>query len=253
MNFLFILIVISVFPLCAILAYYRPVLAGLWGEAKVSSILAMLSKKHYRVYNDLIVPVFNHTAQIDYIVVSNYGVFVIETKNYKGKIYGGENSEYWTQNIFGNKFNLYNPILQNAKHVKTLCLNVKGITADICYPVIVFTGESDLRVKTTTPVIKLWKLYFYIKKHKNIVLTDSQIADICYKLDTLKENKIKKSEHKEFVKETASRTETFIRSGVCPRCKGDLVLRHGKYGDFWGCSNYPKCTFIQKDKVMVHD
>lgn len=242
------IIVLFIIAVICLLDYFKPVLIGLWGEAKVSSVLALLKGKHYKVYNDLLVPVFDHTAQIDHVVVSNYGIFVIETKNYKGRIYGGENSEYWTQNIFGNKYDLYNPILQNAKHIKSLYHNLEGVSKEAFFPIIVFTGDNDLRVKTETPVIKLWQLYYLIKRHKEIVLTDSKMADICSQIESLKDNDIKKSDHKRFVKEAASRADTFIRSGVCPRCKGDLVLRHGKYGDFWGCSNYPNCTFIQNVK-----
>ncbi|MCR4681811.1 MAG: topoisomerase DNA-binding C4 zinc finger domain-containing protein [Clostridiales bacterium] len=39
-----------------------------------------------------------------------------------------------------------------------------------------------------------------------------------------------------------------LGDNICPRCGGDLVLRHGKYGDFYGCSNYPECRFIKKSK-----
>lgn len=38
-----------------------------------------------------------------------------------------------------------------------------------------------------------------------------------------------------------------VEHGICPRCGGTLVLRNGKYGEFLGCSNYPKCKFIKKD------
>ncbi|MEE0651535.1 MAG: topoisomerase DNA-binding C4 zinc finger domain-containing protein [Segatella copri] len=34
-----------------------------------------------------------------------------------------------------------------------------------------------------------------------------------------------------------------MRQGVCPQCGGQLVLRNGRYGFFYGCSNFPKCKF----------
>lgn len=67
-----------------------------------------------------------HTTQIDHIVVSIHGIFVIETKNYKGWIYGNSNNEYWTQNIYGNKYSLYNPLLQNKNHIKSLLSTKKS-------------------------------------------------------------------------------------------------------------------------------
>lgn len=34
----------------------------------------------------------------------------------------------------------------------------------------------------------------------------------------------------------------------CPKCKGMLKLRSGKFGQFYGCSNYPKCKYTEKVK-----
>lgn len=36
------------------------------------------------------------------------------------------------------------------------------------------------------------------------------------------------------------------KSGVCPKCGGELIMREGKYGSFIGCSNFPKCRYTQK-------
>lgn len=54
----------------------------------------------YHIFNDLFFENNGYTTQIDHVVVSPYGVFVIETKGYKGWILGGENSDYWTQVIY---------------------------------------------------------------------------------------------------------------------------------------------------------
>ena len=32
----------------------------------------------------------------------------------------------------------------------------------------------------------------------------------------------------------------------CPQCDGEIVLRHSKKGDFYGCSNYPDCKYTEK-------
>ena len=47
--------------------------------------------------------------------------------------------------------------------------------------------------------------------------------------------------------ENINNTKKEIRSGICPRCKGKLVLKEGKYGKFYGCSNYPYCKFTIKN------
>lgn len=44
-----------------------------------------------------------------------------------------------------------------------------------------------------------------------------------------------------------------IERGICPRCGGQLVLRTGKYGSFYGCTNYPKCKFTQRYEEMLQN
>lgn len=41
-------------------------------------------------------------------------------------------------------------------------------------------------------------------------------------------------------------TITKIEKKTCPYCKGDLIKRVGKFGNFYGCKNYPKCKFTKK-------
>lgn len=52
----------------------------------------------------------------------------------------------------------------------------------------------------------------------------------------------------QYIKIAKMDNEEYFKKGieVCPRCGGSLVERSGKYGKFFGCSNYPKCRFIKK-------
>ena len=63
-------------------------LRGYLGEIKASNVLNKLPKKDYKVLNDLMLFSDNKTHQIDHLVVSPYGIFVIEMKNYQGKVVG---------------------------------------------------------------------------------------------------------------------------------------------------------------------
>lgn len=56
-------------------------------------------------------------SQIDHLVISPYGLFVIETKNYNGEIKGKRSDKYWS---VSNRFKLYNPFMQNYGHIKAL-------------------------------------------------------------------------------------------------------------------------------------
>ena len=70
---------------------------------------------------------------------------------------------------------------------------------------------------------------------------------IAQKMDELtitsRENK---KEHVDNIRRTAIEYERKINSGICPKCNDRLVLRTGKYGKFYGCSNYPKCKFTKQ-------
>jgi hypothetical protein len=80
-----------------------------------------LDKKTYHVFNNVILPNFGGgTTQIDHIIVSVYGIFVVETKNMNGWIYGSEKDSKWTQVFFNKKYSFQNPLRQNYKHIKTI-------------------------------------------------------------------------------------------------------------------------------------
>ncbi len=79
-----------------------PKLKGHFCEHLVRKKLQKLPEGYF-IFNDLLFENNGRSAQIDHVVVSPYGVFVIETKGYKGWIMGGENSEYWTQVIYKSK------------------------------------------------------------------------------------------------------------------------------------------------------
>ncbi|WP_346890793.1 NERD domain-containing protein [Clostridium sp. UBA3887] len=177
----------------------------------------------------------------------NYGVFVIETKNYKGRIIGNEFDEYWKQRIYSYKKDMYNPIRQNYGHIQAL-KKILGDFPDVNYiPIVVFTINADLKVKCKTDVIYTINLLKTIKKYNKQTLRDSVKKPIYSKLISLsidgKENR------KAHIAQNQNRlidNKNKISNDICPRCGGKLVLRKGKYGEFKGCSNYPKCRFILK-------
>ena len=162
---------------------------GKYSERLVHKKMLQLSDE-YTIFNNLLFESNGRSTQIDHIVVSPYGVFVIETKGYKGWILGGENSEYWTQVICKSKHKFYNPIKQNEGHVRFLRHLFKCPVDFPFIPIVVFNNSAELKV--------------HVNNH---------------------------------------RAKNLIRLGVCPQCGGQLVLRKGRYGSFYGCSNFPKCKF----------
>lgn len=84
-------------------------------------------------------------AQIDVAALTDEGLIVFEVKNYSGWIYGREDQTYWTKVLGRKKYRFYNPIMQNAKHIKALCNNLSQNPDIPIYSVVVFYGSAELK------------------------------------------------------------------------------------------------------------
>ena len=215
------------------------------GENKIAQILSSLSKE-YQVFNDIYLSNNGMTTQIDHIVISIYGIFVIETKNYKGQIYGNSSSEHWTENFYGKTYKFYNPIKQNHSHIKVL-QKLLRIPFDTLISVVVFSNNATLECDNLENVIYSFELKEFIKGYKKPIFNVDDVKKISDKLlqynivsEDIKEVHIKNVQQKVFQK------EVLISKKICPKCGGKLVERKGRYGNFLGCSNYPKCKFTSK-------
>ena len=228
-----------------------PWFKGVLGEFQVNVLLKLfLPKENYRLIKNATLPTEDGTTQIDHILVSKYGVFVIETKNMKGWIFGSSNQKQWTQKIFRHTHKFQNPIHQNYKHIKTLesCL---GIKQEYFYSVIVFIGDSTFKTKMPEYVTYARGCVEYIKSKNIEVLTQKETAEIIDKIEggrlqrSIKTNR----EHIDHVKKIISSKEKKEQENSCPKCGSEMVLRESKKGsnignEFWGCSSFPKCRKI---------
>ena len=101
MENLFIIVIVIVIVI--VVFSYRlnaPKRKGAKGESRVARKLKRLRGEEFKVFNDVLLSTRYGSSQIDHIVISIYGIFVIETKNYSGWIHGNEKSEYWTQSFY---------------------------------------------------------------------------------------------------------------------------------------------------------
>ena len=234
------LIIIPVILFIILIVYLKqPSTRGKRGENKVGWVIGETIENKQYVINDLILVNEGKSSQIDHIVINPRGIFVIETKNYSGEIYGSENQREWTQVLaYGNvKNKLYNPLKQNATHV----YKVKKIVGKLpVYSLVVFVQNNTYNIDASG-VIPLSALRATLQSGET-VLTVKQMQT-AYHLLLSNKSDISTKEHVHNIREQQRNLER----GICPRCGGNLVLRNGKYGEFWGCSNYPKCKFIKKD------
>ena len=164
-----------------------------------------LDKKTYHVFNNITLPNFGGgTTQIDHIIVSVYGIFVVETKNMNGWIYSNEKDPKWTQVFFSKKYPFQNPLRQNHKHIKTISEILK-IPENKFHSVIMFIG--DCKLKTNMPENVLLKGYTkYIKSKTEKILTDHEVTSIgegikAYRLPSNLKTKIKHIRYVKNIKE----------------------------------------------------
>ena len=179
--------------------------------------------------------------------MSKYGLFVIETKNMKGWIFGGEHQKEWTQQIFKDKYRFQNPLRQNYRHLKAL-EEILEVPPSALISVIAFVGECTF--KTTMPgnVFRGISYIKYIKSFNQERLNPLQIRQILSKLQhkQLKQSFTTDRAHVENLKERMK--QPVISSSdviICSSCGRIMVLRQNKknWEEFYGCSNYPKCKY----------
>lgn len=125
-----------------------PITRGEWSERRVILDLLKAGINPKAIFHDLYIPMRGGGyTQVDVVVATKAGIIVFEVKDYSGWIYGSEHQRYWTQSLaFGKeKHRFYNPVMQNAGHIKAIrrCLpHNPGIPI---YSVIVFFGSSEFK------------------------------------------------------------------------------------------------------------
>ena len=148
--------------------------------------LVQLFGRKGKVLRNVYLPKENgETSEIDVIFITKKGIFVFESKNYSGWIFGDEKNRYWTAmlpNKQKNKF--YNPIMQNRTHLKWMGKFV-GETVPL-FSIVVFSERCELKKVTVESgdvrVIKRDRVYATVRDYWDNnpdILSDEEI-DILY-------------------------------------------------------------------------
>ncbi|RXK88340.1 NERD domain-containing protein [Chlorobaculum sp. 24CR] len=149
-----------------------PWFKGIFGEAlvKFRAKLSLPAETYHAIHN-VTLPTPDGSTQIDHIFVCPFGIFVVETKNIKGWIFGAENQAQWTQQIFKQSFKFQNPLRQNYKHVKALEAALNVPTSAI-HSVVVFVGDSTFKTPMPPNVTCGGGYIRYIKSFHEPVLSE---------------------------------------------------------------------------------
>lgn len=238
-------------PILAILTILKTSwFKGVFGEFIVNiSAKLLLDKTQYHLIKNVTLPTEDGTTQIDHVIVSRFGVFVIETKNMKGWIFGHPNQKTWTQKIYKHSSQFQNPLYQNFKHTKTL-ESLLGLSDKQIHSVIVFVGDSTFKTDMPENVTHGIGYLRYIKSKTQPVLSDLEVSDITQKIEDGRLTRSFKTnrDHVEHVKSIVER-KTYANTSACPNCGSEMVVREVKKGEnigkrFMGCSSFPKCRYV---------
>jgi hypothetical protein len=188
---------------------------------------------------------------------------VIETKHYQGWIFGKESQRYWTQTIYKRKEKMFNPIWQNYGHIQAIRKYIDNENFEHIYSIIAFSQHSTLKFNDDfklARVIQFPQLIKVIRERNVRTITDLKLKKINLALESLimtdkKQKKQIKKKHVADIKnshtEKVRKEKEDRQKNVCPTCGGGLSMKKGKFGSFYGCSNFPKCRYTKKLKGAV--
>ena len=224
---------------------YRPQFRGWVGELKtIIAKKVFLRSRDYVDLNNVTIPTHRGTAQIDHVIVSRYGVFVVESKNMNGLIFGRSDDPQWTKLNRGYALKFQNPLHQNYGHIRALSRLI-GVQRDKMHSVVVFWGNCSLETEMP-PNVLTSGFTTYIKSKTRLLLDE---AEIRYVLAAIKVAKLPRasathSRHADYLKRRFGNTIT------CARCGSPMVLRTARSGSyagnqFYGCSQYPSCRYVR--------
>ena len=176
---------ILILAIISVLKLFVPYIKGKFGEFIVQFHAKKFLSEEYVLLNDLTFQdQESQTTQIDHIMLSPYGIFVIETKNYKGWIFGSSRQKMWTQKIYKSNYKFQNPLHQNYKHIKVLEVLLKDLVdPSLIHGLVVFVPVCEF--KTPIPEhVHLGKSWIEeINMYQTKVIDERRLQRIKYRIE----------------------------------------------------------------------
>jgi len=155
------------------------------GEQLVASALQQhFQTAEYHLLNHITLRDVLGTTQIDHILVSKFGVFVIETKKYTGWIFANADHATWTQATYNDKYKFQNPIHQNYRHVKAVRALLDFVPADAIQSAVVFVGDAEFKTEMPSGVFTLPQFVDHVRCCKTEVLSSNRLQFCVGRLET---------------------------------------------------------------------
>lgn len=224
-----------------------------WAKGYIGELLVrlfahwQLDKQIYRRLHNVTLNTPDGTTQIDHVFLSRYGIFVLETKNMSGWIFGSEKQAHWTQKIYKHTFRFQNPLRQNYKHLKAIEATL-GLNPEHLHSVVSFVGGSTFKTEMPANVTQGIGFIRYIKSFQHPVFSEAEVNAMLRALQAGRRapTLATRREHVQ----SLNRRSDLTAERQCPKCGSALLVRTVKSGakaghQFWGCSEFPRCRTMQ--------
>ena len=219
---------------------------GAIGETFVERELKRKFRK-FPVLKNVYVPYMGKTTEIDLVMIHESGIFIFESKNYGGWIFGDADQPYWMQSFPNGKKRLfYNPVMQNRTHINALS-HYLNMPAGRFHSCVVFSDRCSFKkIPPNTPSVLITRYAAMAKQLRNTI---SRLPPVFGKkeIKTIRNQLLPCTSVKRRVKEKHIRDIIDAQSAaVCPYCGGELIRRQGPYGAFLSCRDYPRCAYTRQ-------
>jgi restriction system protein len=138
------------------------------------------------------------TAQLDHVVLSQFGIFVVETKNRNGLIAGFPGDWLWRQTSGGKTYYFQNPMQQNDEHIRALA-HWLDLRRSAFYSIVFFCG--DARFDNPMPVnVRTAGVTTMVKSKNEVILTREEVLAAWNTLQACKRNgNLSSARHQQYV------------------------------------------------------
>ncbi|MCB5213585.1 NERD domain-containing protein [Rheinheimera aquimaris] len=183
----FLLLIVVVMGLLALfLARHGARIKGALAERVLHKVLVKELPASYQHYRNLVIPTEQgDLTEIDHLVVSAYGIFVIEVKNYRGWIFGGEKQPRWTVQRFRSKHQFMNPLHQNYKHTEAIkhVLGLNGKDSDAVHSIVAFSQRAEFNSQIPQNVMYIDLVGDYLQQFYQPCFDDEQVRQFTARLN----------------------------------------------------------------------
>lgn len=155
------------------------------GEAALAqAVMERFRPPNYHLLNHVTLKLEDGSTQIDHILVSRFGVFVIETKDYSGWIFANAKDRFWTQVLYSAKFKFQNPLHQNFRHLCAVRELLDFLNPEGIHPVVVFAGTASFKTEVPNGVFSLEEFLNYVERHTAEVMSINRLQFCIGRLET---------------------------------------------------------------------